>query len=330
MRRLHAVKPCGPDALFQEDGLYSVALTGLPSDAVERLVFGPLDTRGARANRLFLQWPETRGFGSHPAIPPGYGNPNERMCDLLEFIDAQLARTRRGIDQVKQEFALSGRIALDNTTIMARLLARRQFHCTIWAEGHWELFSAKTSPTKFLVSDDPVVIYNCDCYSGAEICAYPRVPNPFWRGSRILYPLSPDMLLVITHKEHLDDPRRRLARRNRRNARAYDQVIMTFLDIVNYRAFTEEQVQKVNVIIKTRAKQHVASVREEDLFPERHIGAPRWADLAQLFQPDFPSYRSQSEIMVRYNDDSLLGSNAFGERQRVPGWFVRSREQRGE
>jgi len=325
------IRKSGPYALFQRDGFYSVALRGIQSDAIERFIFGPLDNLGARANRLFLQWPETRGvLHTDAGIPAEFGHPTYRMFDVVNFMDAQLARTPRGIDSLRWHFARQGQLGTDNNAIMARLLRMRQLHGTIWSEGHWELFSAASSDVKFLLSDDPVVIYNMDCFPSSAVCQYPHTPNPFWCGSRVIYPLSSDVLLVITHVEHHDNPRRRLARRNRRNARAYDDALVSFTDIVNYRGFGSQEVSLINHVIKSRATRFVASACEQDLFPEEHIGNTRWSEIDELFRPEFPSYLSESEVIVRHEDDSLMFSNSFGERDYVPGWFVRSRDRGSE
>jgi hypothetical protein len=329
--RVRSIRPkaetrSGPLALFQQQDLYSVALRGVRIDAIERFVFGPIDRLGAKANELFLRWPTTMGHVSGDEVPEEFGHPAHRMLDLLQFIDAQRTRTLRGIDQLKHEFARRGELGASNNVVMAAMLTRRQVNCTVWAEGNWEIFSARNAQIKFLLSDEPVVMYNCDCYPGSTPCLYPHSPDPFWCGTRVIYPLSSEALLVISHAEHTDNPSRTRARRRRRNARSFDQTIVTYLDILNYRQFGNEEVAKINYIIKTRARRYVASENQEYLYPERIVGEPRWSDLDRLFYTDYPSFHTQSELMVRYNDDSLLFSNAFGERQHVPGWFVRQRE----
>ena len=248
IQRPRFITRSGPFALFQREGLYSVALRGVQVDAIERFVFGPIDHMGARANAMLLAWPLSLGHylppGSH--IPKEFGNPGHRMMDYLTYIDAQRIRTLRGINSLKNEFARQGLLGFNNNVIMAALLQRRQMNCTVWAEGYWEIFSARNSQTKLLLSDDPVTIYNCDCYPGSPACTYPHSPDPFWRGSRVIHPLSSESVLVISHKEHVDAPSRTHARRPRRNARSHDQVIFSYLDVVNQRELGVEDVCKVN------------------------------------------------------------------------------------
>jgi len=192
--------------------------------------------------------------------------------------------------------------------------------------GGLEIFSAKNSTTKFLLSDDPVVLYNCDCFPESDACRFPMTPHPFWRGSRVFYPLSPDTVIVISHVEHVDDPSRTKARRERRNARSHDEALINYGDILNYREFDDGAVAKIKLRNKTRAIRYVASANESDLFPEKVTKIPRWSEIDELFYSKYGSFRGSSETMVRYKDGTIMHSNAFGERDMVPGWFVRQQE----
>ena len=326
--RPRQVRRSGAGALFQQDDLYAVAFPGAPKDVLERALFGPIDDVGAAAHRLFSQWPKTSGvaFRQWDALPKDSGNPADRMVGLLNFLDAQKGRTPKGLDQIKLALAKRGFLIPNNNVVMAYLQWRRQRNCTVWAEGVWEMFSAENSETKFLISDDPVVIYNMDCFPMSAACAYPHDPDPFWRGSRVLYPLSPNRLLVISHAEHFDEPSRTKARRERRNARAYDQTMINFMDIINDRELGADQVVQVNHIIKARASRFIASATKAHLFPEQAAGMLSWPKLDEMFRPEHPSYRSQSKIVAKFNDGSVLHSNAYGERDVVPGWFIRQQE----
>ena len=82
----------------------------------------------------------------------------------------------------------------------------------------------------------------------------------------------------------------------------------------------------MNFVLKARSTRYVASISREDLYPERAIGVPRWCDIDRIFYTRFKSFRTRSTLMVSYEDGSLMHSNAFGERDHVPGWFVRQQE----
>jgi hypothetical protein len=167
-----------------------------------------------------------------------------------------------------------------------------------------------------------------DCYPGAPPCAYPNDPPPFWRGTRVIHPLSADRLLVISHVQHVDSPDRAKARQERRNARSYDQVLISYTNIESNRTLTDREVQMINYVIKQRSIRYVASVNIEDLYPEKAVGQPKWANIDSIFHQDYPTFYSQSETFIKYRDDSLLFTNAYGERNFVPGWFVRQQEKK--
>ncbi|MEA2833315.1 MAG: hypothetical protein QOG66_1517 [Methylobacteriaceae bacterium] len=192
----------------------------------------------------------------------------------------------------------------------------------------WELFSARKCKGRFLLSDDPVVLYNCDCYPTSEICHFPNDPDPFWRGTRVVYALSRDSILVISHIEHIDAPSRTKARRPRRNARSHDEAMISYLNIVNERELSEEQVATINYAIKRRASKYIASVCKDDLFPEKIVGEPRWVDIDKLFQTEDRSFLGKTEMIARYKDGTTVFTNAYGERDVVPGWFVREQERK--
>jgi Ser/Thr protein kinase RdoA (MazF antagonist) len=97
--------------------------------------------------------------------------------------------------------------------------------------------------------------------------------------------------------------------------------------LVNQRELNDAEVRLVNHVIKTRAARYVASTCQDDLFPETAGQLPAWCQIDKLFHSRFPSMRGRSETLIRYADDSILYTNAFGERDLTPSWFVRSRER---
>jgi hypothetical protein len=320
----------GPYALFQEKGLYSVALRGVRVDAIERYVFGKVDDEGKELLDVFGDWPKANGlFIKDDAFtfPPGFGHPTLRMMNLTEFMDIQKLRTPRGLAQIRTRLAQIGAIAGDNNRVINLMLGRRRINCTVWTEAYWEMFSVEPdSPSHFLLSDEPVTLYNMDCFPASPICAFPNDPHAFWRGTRVLYPLSPNRLLVLSHKEHMDDPRRSKARQDRRNARSFGESIASYTHIKNSRTLKPEDVAKVNYILRARASRFVASANRDDLFPEAVVGTPYWPDLDTIFHSEYPSFMTGEKVMVRYEDGTILHENAFGERDVVPGWFVRQQE----
>lgn len=79
-----------------------------------------------------------------------------------------------------------------------------------------------------------------------------------------------------------------------------------------------------------RAIRYVASNNREDLWPEKKAKAPTWSAIDELFQPKIRTSLTSAKTIVKYKDESLLFTNAFGERERVPGWFVKQRQKGNE
>jgi len=204
----------------------------------------------------------------------------------------------------------------------------RQFFCTLLAEGFWEIVGAHQSQTKFIFSDDPATVYNCDHYPASQMCQFPLDPHIFERGTRIIFPLDRDNCLLISHIEHSKEPKRSKARLHRRNARAYDRTIISFLDVHRSRELTSVEVATINYVIKRRAVRYTAAGSEGDLNPESQIGDPSWCNIDAIFQHDgFPRKLAGGEMMIKYEDESILSSNEYGEHSLVPGWFVRQRSE---
>ena len=281
-----SVFKCGAKKLFSVKDLYSVQLMGVNSDTIERLFFGRIDDSGARAVSTFASWPKANGyiFYENDEFTDAVGDPNLHMQNLLEFMDTQKSRTPRGIALIKKAIVNTDARFLSQNNVIGVLMRLRAIRCTVWSESYWEIFSVKDPNQSFLLSDDPVTLYNCDCFPASEYCQFPNDPNIFWRGTRVLYPLSPTKLLVLTHKEHAESPLRTKARRPRIHARAFDKALMSWLEVRNERELSREEVDQINFVIKARAKRFVASASEADLFPERRRWAWRWPEIDSIFR----------------------------------------------
>lgn len=89
------------------------------------------------------------------------------------------------------------------------------------------------------------------------------------------------------------------------------------------------EVAAINYIIKTRAVRYIASSQEEWLYPEQMIGSVKWPELDAVLQHKGDPWKlAAAETMIRYTDGSLQTVSPYGERDLVPGWFMRSRESK--
>ena len=80
----------------------------------------------------------------------------------------------------------------------ARLLLLQQFqqlYCAMWSECVWQIADATNSPTKFIISDHPVTVYNRGCFPGSEYCRGFKDPDIRMAASHTYFPLAIDRVL---------------------------------------------------------------------------------------------------------------------------------------
>jgi Protein of unknown function (DUF4238) len=229
-------------AFFQTD-LYSTFFGATVNDEIERRVFGDIDTRGSNAVRAFVD-----------ADPTGWV---QHFQALFEYIDIQKTRTPKGLDWLKAQYP-----ELSQNELMFEMQGIRMMHCTIWAEGVREIISAEHADVKFIVSDHPVTIYNHGMPPGERGCAYPNDPTIALRASQTIFTLDRNFCLILTNLEYARDPssspleKRTFARNFRNSMVRRDAFIRT-------RKLSNQEVVKVNYILKARARRYIAAGRKE-------------------------------------------------------------------
>jgi hypothetical protein len=107
---------------------------------------------------------------------------------------------------------------------------------------------------------------------------YPDDPNLKQIGTRTLFPLTPDCCLIITHLQLARDPWS-TPTEYRENARYYDQTIKHLGDIQFNRELDEDEVLRINYILKRRATRYIAASTEEWLYPEKRVSTTEWKNL---------------------------------------------------
>jgi hypothetical protein len=138
------------------------------------------------------------------------------------------------------------------------------------------VLSSIFNPTKFIVSDEPVTFFNRHIFPSE--CVYPGGIELDKIGTRTLFPLGPDACLLITHVQLVRDPWIKPLT-VRENARSYDRTLKKLTDIQTGRELEEDEVRRINFILKTRATRYIAASKEEWLYPERHVCTTDWAKL---------------------------------------------------
>lgn len=293
-----AYRQAPPSRSFYIDDLYMLRFGRSVTDALERTFFGKVDKRGAVAVEAFSK---ITGFDDGFASSQG---------QIPFYMGAQRFRTPRGLDWLKSKTGSS-----HHNRTLAVMSHSFQQHTTMWAEGIWELVRATQSRTKFIISDEPVTFYNRRL--PPSLTTYPGTEELAQVGTRTLFPLSPEVCLVITHLQFTRHPDQNPVA-SRINARNYDQVTMYAGNVQYGRELTEDEVVRVNLILKAKATRYIAAGRKEWLYPEVALKQTGWATLDRdwFLMPNLWKVGFHTQTLVGYRDGSAWAADEYG---RHPG-----------
>jgi hypothetical protein len=302
----------GPKKCFYRDDLYTVRLGRWTTDEIERRFFGEVDRRGRDA---------VAHFAELDGIVEGTFTPSR---DLVAYMDAQKFRTPRGLDLIKFRTG-----SLDHNVALAEMQGRFQY-TTMWTEGVWEIVRARRSPTKFIVADDPVAFY-CKVTFPLD-WDYPHDVMLRQLGTRTIFPLGLESCLIVTHLEFVRNPWA-TPTMHRTNARSY-QTAMKYLGDIQYgRELEEDEVQRINLILKKRAVRYIAAAREEWLYPEARVSGTDWTKLDDdwFLLPHLWRVPFTTELVLGWSDGSGGAWDEYGRRPWQHGYGSKQqREQEWE
>lgn len=292
----------GPANCFYKDDLYTLKLGGWTTDQIEKRFFGKIDSGGRQA---------VSAFGDYN----GYSDVVHRAFRALpEYMDAQRFRTPGGLDQLKKLIGTK-----DQNAALLAMQRIFRFHTTMWMEGVWEIVRARRSPTKFIVSDEPVSFFNRRTFPSE--CEYPGEIELDRIGTRTIFPLNWDACLIISHLQLVRNPWTD-PKASRVNARAYQGTVRYLLDTQFGHELEEDEVLRINYILKKRATRHIAASEEAWLYPEKQVSATNWSKLDDdwfLF-PNPWKVRFSGGIAVGYKDGSSWAADEYGRHPGGPGY----------
>jgi Protein of unknown function (DUF4238) len=303
----------GPARCFCADELYTVKLGDWLTDEIERRFFGAIDPHGQHAVEALSEFEGLRrGFN------------REAFAYATQYMDAQRMRTPRGLDRLQSQIDICDR----NQTLMAMQILF-QLHTTMWSEGVREIVRARDSPTKFISTDEPVTFYNARVFPESKVGRYPGDVGLDKIGTRTLFPLGIDSCLIITHVQLVRNPWSDMLA-SRLNARAYQPTMMSLLDVQFGRELTEDEVLRVNLILKRRATRYLAAAEEEWLYPEKKTSIQHWSKLDDdwfLF-PHLWKVSFVSGIVAGYSNGRKWAADEYGYHPGDPNYDDQRRRQR--
>lgn len=303
----------GPARCFCADELYTVKFGDWLSDEIERRFFGAIDSQGRHSLQAVAEFEGLRRGLNTAAF--GF---------LPQYMDAQRMRTPRGLERLQSLIDIRDR----SQTLMA-MQYLFQLHTTMWSEGIWEIVQARQSPTKFILTDEPVTFFNAKVFPGSKIGKYPGDVGLDKIGTRTLFPLGIDSCLLITHVQLVRNPWSDILA-SRLNARAYQPTMMSLLDIQFGRELDEDEVLRINLIMKRRATRYIAAAEEEWLHPEERVSIQHWSNLDDdwfLF-PHLWKVTFAGGKFARYSDGRTWAADEYGYHPGDPNYDDKRRREK--
>lgn len=296
-RSTKAVRRRGVQQCFAEQDLYTMTFGSNQSTDLEQYFFGEIDSDGRRAVDYFTNF-------AHPSVD------GKAFQDMMMYMSTQKLRTPKGLDWLGRQAK-----TYDKIRLLATMVRLRQVYCATWTDCIWQIADANHSPTKFIISDHPVTVYNRRCTPGKHWCRASDDPDIRFHATHTVFPLSLEKVLILTNLSWVRNPYQPETRL-RPNPSLFHHSIFKFMEIQTLRHLSEQEVQEINFIIKRRAFRYVAAAKEEWLYPEKQIPSLLWHSLGNgyLLMPDPRPVNIGGEIIIGHSDGSASAFDEYGRR----------------
>ena len=307
----NALHHWAPDRVFAQDDLYTTQWGNISNTEIEQFFFGRLDHEGPCALDFFCNFTHT-DFDK------------TAFNHLMTYMSVQKLRTPKGL----AAFAAQAESTDRNATLL--LLQRMQnMYCATWTESIWQLADASDSPTKFIISDHPVTVYNRACPPLSKWCVGHNDPDIRLHATHTYFPLSLDKVLILTNLSWARNPYQNELRA-RPNPKLFRTTVFNFTAIQTGRKLSEDEVLQINYITKRRAFRYIAAADKEWLYPERRVSTDHWKKLGEgyLLMPEPRLIVMGGEILIGYNSGRGDAFSEYGHKPWQSGYKDTDREQR--
>jgi hypothetical protein len=177
----HDVHEWSPERIFAQDDLYTTLWGGVSNVEIERFFFGHLDNGAPTALDFFTKYADI-------------DVDEAAFQNLMRYMSVQKLRTPKGLGLL----AALTRSTDRNVTLM-NLQQFQNLFCAIWTESVWQIADASDPPTKFIISDHPVTVYNRACPPLSKWCTGVNDPDVRMHASHTYFPLSLNKVLILTN-----------------------------------------------------------------------------------------------------------------------------------
>jgi hypothetical protein len=300
-----------PERVFAQTDLYTTKWGEITNTEIEQFFFGQLDAKAPAALDYFASFKD-------PDVD------TEAFNTLLPYMSVQKLRTPKGL----ADLASRSKSQHPNLTLLL-LQEVQNLYCAIWTEAIWQIADASSSPTKFIISDHPVTIYNRACPPLSKWCVGHNDPDIRMNASQTYFPLSLDKVLILTNLSWVRNPYQNEIRL-RPNPDLFRAAMFNFTHIQTDRTLSEDEVLQINSITKRRAYRYVAAAEQEWLFPEWYVSTDHWRKLGDgyLLMPEPRLIHMGGEIFIGYQGGGKDAFGAYGHKPWEEGFQDEKREQR--
>lgn len=287
----------GPRRCFCKHDLYTTKFGEWESTEIEEKFFGKIDSAGSSAIEYWTNF-------KHPSAD------KESFQNLLLYMSIQKLRTPKGLDYLADLVKLS-----DRNTVLIKLQELQQLFCALWTECIWSIMDASESKIKFILSDNPVTVYNKACFPLSKWCRGYRDPEIWLIGTHTLFPLNFEKMLVLTNLSWVRNPYERPLK-TRPNPKLFRPAMFNFMQIQTERFLSEVEVSEINYVLKRRAYRYIAAAEKSWLYPENDISSQHWDKLGNgyLFMPDPRSVTFSTEVIIGYDNKRADFFDEYGRK----------------
>src|SRR5882724_8838873 len=300
-----------PKKVFAQDDLYTTRWGSLIITDIERFFFGKLDNIAPEAVTFFSNF----NFESYE---------ENYFDDFITYMSVQKLRTPKGL----AAFAALAKSYNRNATLIL-LQELRRLYCATWTECVWQIAEATNSPTKFIISDHPVNVYNRVCPPLSKYCRFGGDPDIRLNATHTYFPLSLDKVLILTNLSWVRNPYQ--SELNvRPNPKYLRDTMFNMTAIQTGRMLTEDEVLLINSITKRRAHRYIAAAEKEWLYPEKRVSTDHWKKFGAgwLLMPEPRLVTMGGQIVVGFKGGGGASFSEYGHRPWQKGYKDKDREKK--
>lgn len=301
----------GPKRCFVVDDLYTTRWGGIENRDIEKFFFGEMEEVGESAIAYFEDFDIREGFST-------------AVEGMLEYSSLQKMRTPRGLDAFARATGIG-----DRNQLLIELQRLRRLYSALFCDSIWQIARADCSATKFLISDNPVTVYNQKVFPGNKAFLKNFEPDIRRVGSQTIFPLSTNTVLILTNLSWARNPfQNPLAIHP--NPQFLRNTVFNGTDVQVGRLLSEIEVLQINYIIKRMANRYIAAPVKEWLYPEERLKSTLWSTFGKslLLHPEPRCIHMGGTMYMGYEDGSSEAWDAHGRRPWDSNFEEEKRERR--